>query len=296
MNLPSVRSKKTSRGLHGVAVRKVSLPAPVSVSNKHRIPWALRSRMMFLPGCNPSSVAGMHAGLSIGLTLLIARGATQFERVVDPEFAGGFGVQLAVLWVVLVGYLMGVGTHFLDALLALSKASKIDELGATDFSPRPAFKSLFRWLVCFACGPAAVFVAAAHYWLYCGDPNWIDYLILAELIVPSLMYALLGVLVLSDHPEQLLPRPRQVLQMVQRLGLMGILTCAGISLAAVLLFSLAAFAIALLQSDLFVGLLLLWICWFGVWLSAAMTLQMLGGWYHQTRKRRRKIAAAVADL
>lgn len=49
-----------------------------------------------------------------------------------------------------------------------------------------------RWLACLVAGPILVVLLASWFWLNCGDPAWVDYLILAELVVIAVCWWLLA--------------------------------------------------------------------------------------------------------
>jgi hypothetical protein len=101
-----------------------------------------------------------------------------------------------VACVLLLLLIVGLPCSFLECVLASASAGETSYLR---WSGDPLLDVLFsgaKWLGCFLAGPA---VFAAVGWLYqlnCGDPGWLDWLILAELAVAAgacWIYVLLSV-------------------------------------------------------------------------------------------------------
>src|SRR6185295_19031319 len=58
--------------------------------------------------------------------------------------------------------------------------------GSLKIVSRPTFDDLLRaaaqWIACLAAGPALFLIAAAVFWIHCGDPDVVDWIILLELV------------------------------------------------------------------------------------------------------------------
>src|SRR5439155_18097090 len=75
-----------------------------------------------------------------------------------------------------------------------------------------------RWLACFFAGPVLFAGTAVWYWLECGDPGILDWLILGELGIVAVAYHLFALLALTERGRVRDLNPLAVADLAHRLG------------------------------------------------------------------------------
>jgi hypothetical protein len=137
------------------------------------------------------------------------------------------------------------------------------------------------WAFCFLAGPAPVVLAAVLYWVYCGELEFLDWLILVQagaLVVSYLLFALLAV----TRSQRLYDaNPVRVAQLVQRLGYRA---AVAIVLASLLAFEHARyllFAIGLVHENVVGGWFLLTTYWLSALACATFLLRLVGWWCYR---------------
>ncbi len=75
-----------------------------------------------------------------------------------------------------------------------------------------------RWTFCFLAGPAPVAMVAVLYWIYCGELEFLDWIILAQAGVFVVSYFLFALLAVSRSQRLYDANPVRVAQLVQSLG------------------------------------------------------------------------------
>jgi hypothetical protein len=139
------------------------------------------------------------------------------------------------------------------------------------------------WLVCFLAGPVVFAGVAIEYWIECGDPGWVDWLILAELGVLTVSYTLLVLAAVSERGRLRDANPLRVIDLAHRLGWragMVALTGSALGLGHGLL---GVFAAEELHSSEALGVLLLAACCFSGLYWATFLFRLLGVWCHRCR-------------
>jgi hypothetical protein len=125
-------------------------------------------------------------------------------------------------------------------------------------------RSGIKWLVCFLAGPVIFAAAGLLYWLQCGDPTLVDWLILTELGVVAGAYMIFVLMSLTDGGRLRDLNPVAVADLAHQLGWRGL----ALALAAALVFLLHGWAlltgVAMVHTEPVQGLLLV----AGGWLSA----------------------------
>ena len=202
------------------------------------------------------------------------------RRPLEPE--------IFVPCVLAIPALLLCATPLLSGVLALGME------GSLKIVARPRFDDFLRaaaqWLVCLAAGPALFLAGAAAYWIHCGDPQVVDWLILVELVAAGSANLLAALLVTSPGGGFRRMHPFAILQVIQSLGWWF----AGSSLfvaGAILGFaSLASFAVARLRAEPVVGTLWLGLGWFVALAALAFLFRRLGLTYYRASR-----AGAVSD-
>jgi hypothetical protein len=173
---------------------------------------------------------------------------------------------------------------FLDCVVTSATVGEAQEIRWPGWQLRLAFKSCGVWLVCFLAGPIVPAAVAFFFWLYGGDPAFVDWLIIVELGSVALGLWLLNLLAVSqrDHLRDL--HPERIAQLVKRLGYPVILIALGAALAGLGLCYGVLVALATFHSDVWIGLAELTGSWLAIVGFTSFILRWLGVWcYHKRR-------------
>ena len=116
------------------------------------------------------------AGLAITSALLLD-GWADFLR---PGFRQRLHLEVFIPCALAIPALLVCATALMSGVLALATEGSLKVIF------RPSFDELLRasaqWLVCLAAGPALFLGSAALYWIHCGDPHAVDWMIVTELL------------------------------------------------------------------------------------------------------------------
>jgi hypothetical protein len=225
------------------------------------------------------------AGISGVLSLLTALGVEVYQRILQPGQFWLSGMFLAVGWIGIVAVVAGYGCRYLDAVLEReTRGGGGKQVEPPVLDPGPALASFMKWGLCFVAGPAFLFYEALRFWIQCGDMTIVNGLILAELTVPALCYWLIGVIVLNEQPESVVPSPWRVLKAIRGFGLRAVPAGFVLTGAAGIHLWLAVNSLVLLDSSWLQGVILLWICWFSAWHCGALAARTLGRWLASVRQ------------
>jgi hypothetical protein len=139
------------------------------------------------------------------------------------------------------------------------------------------------WLICFLGGPFVPAGVALVFWIRCGDPALVDWLILAELGIVAGGYWLLAVLAVHQNDRLRDANPLRVAQLVDSLGYYVVVAVIG-AVALALAHGLLAFAALgeLHRNPATGGLLLLASYGSGLFVATAW-FRLLGAWCHRRR-------------
>lgn len=148
------------------------------------------------------------------------------------------------------------------------------------------------WLGCFLAGPVVPAAVAAAYWMQCGDPGLVDWLILAELGILAVGYLLLVLAAVSERGRLRDANPLHVIDLAHRLGFRAAaaaLAGSALALAHGLLGMVAAEGLHRGPA----GALLLAACCFSGMFWATVLFRLLGVWCHRSRAAEKENASSV---
>ncbi len=146
-----------------------------------------------------------------------------------------------------------------------------------------ALKAGLTWLVCFLAGPAIFAAVAAVYWMQCGDPTLVDWLILAELALVAVGYLLSALAAFSERGRWRDINAIHVIDVAHRLHYRAaVVTLVG-SVLAVAHGALAVFAAEEMHRTAIVGILLFMACCLSGMFWAAFLFRLLGLWCYWSR-------------
>jgi hypothetical protein len=158
-----------------------------------------------------------------------------------------------------------------------------------------ALRAAAVWLLCFLAGPVIFAAVAAAYWMQCGDPNLLDWLILAELGAVTVGYGLLVLAAVAERGRLLDANPVYVIDLAHRLGWRAaVITVAG----SVLVLGHGVWAV-FAASEVhrgWVGLPLLAGCWLSAVFWATFLFRLLGVWCYRSRARQAKATPVPQEV
>jgi hypothetical protein len=229
------------------------------------------------------ALAGAMTLLTTALVLILPRVLAELTLDVPT---------VAVAAVCLVGPLLvpAYVCGFLDCVLAAGIAGESRHVRWPGRELGLIVRSFFAWLLAFLSAPAPLAAIGFYYWLYCGDLQVVDWIILAELGVVGSGYWLLAVLAVARSERLRDANPWRVAELAERLGWRALVAAV---LAGVLFLShglLAIWTTSVLHDNLGLGLLLAagsWLSWL-YW--ATFVFRVVGLWcyYRSLRFESRK--------
>jgi hypothetical protein len=95
-------------------------------------------------------------------------------------------------------------------------------------------RSAATWTFCFLAGPVVPTAVGFLFWIHCGDPALVDWLILAELAVAATVYWMLAIVSVNECNSLRGVAPGAIVALVRRVGyrlLVVVLAAAGLALA-----------------------------------------------------------------
>lgn len=227
------------------------------------------------------------AGIALVLTVVSA-GMTVYlpgllaEPPADPWTLAGF--QLC--WALLVVLAVGLPCSFLDCVLASAAQGEIFYLCWSGNLLVSVALSGMRWLTCFLAGPVVFAGIGFLYWLHCGDPALLDWLIVAELFIVATAYQIFAMLAVTDRGRLRDLNPLVVADLVHRLGrrvLVLVLAAASLLLAHGLLL---VEGVADLHDATPLGPAILACTWTSILFWSTFLMRLLGILCHRSRPGR----------
>lgn len=231
--------------------------------------------------------------ISGGLTVLSAIAVVLYPHVLHSKAVWLNGLLMVLVHALPSTLLLGYGVRFLDEQLdsALFAGRRRFTL---DLDPLQALASALRWGGSLLCGPILFAFVAARHWLRCGDPTWLDGLILLELGTIGATWWAMSAMVLAKRPDLLCVSSARALNAAWMMGPRALLCGLMLALVAGLHAWLAVAATKQMHSGPS-GFLLLWLVWFSGWCCTAHLLRITGSWYRDSRRRSMKSAPILGS-
>jgi hypothetical protein len=214
--------------------------------------------------------------LTVSLALIVPR--LLREVVLD-------GASIAVGCVCMLGPLLipAYVCGFLDCVLAAALAGEARNVRWPGRDLGLIVRSFLAWLFAFLSAPAPLAAIGYYYWLYCGDLQPVDWIILAELGVVGSGYWLLAVLAVARGERLRDANPWRVAELAERLGWRSLVAAL---LAGLLFLShglLGLWTTSVLHVNLGLGLLLAAGCWLSWIYWATFVFRAVGIWCYYRR-------------
>lgn len=204
--------------------------------------------------------------------------------VVDPFNRGNWALGLLVLPILLpmlfsFAMVFGYALVFFGHLFVASALGEPDHPRWPEWDPQEISEGLGRWLWAGVFGLALGGFPVVVYWLYCGDVDWFDRVIIFDLVVIGSGYALMALSASLLHDTLAAANPFTVVTAVSRVGwdyVMPSLTGG----TALLLSAGLVWSVVALIGSFKMAMLTLWFFWaFSLYL-AMVVLRMVGLTYH----------------
>jgi hypothetical protein len=189
-------------------------------------------------------------------------------------------------WSFVALLIAGYSCMFLSRVAAHAARGEVKHIGWLDLDPWPPLVSLGHWAVCVLSGPALVAFGCVYYWLHAGTLGPLDWLILAQLLLPASGYALVAVLLASQSDELSAANPLRVFMAIGRLGGLAFVASAMAGALLVAHLYLGLVAVEQLHRAWWLGALLLVLFWFSSLYSATFLLRLVGLWHFRASRHR----------
>jgi hypothetical protein len=144
-----------------------------------------------------------------------------------------------------------------------------------------AFQSCLRWLICFLAGPIAPAALAGYFWLYGGELNILDLLILAELCILTVAYWLLAVVASNEGRRFWHANPVRIARLVHWLRFRAILPVLVVPALLLVDGLIGLFALGELRQHPLLGGPLLLGCWTVALFGLTFAFRLLGVWCYR---------------
>lgn len=218
-----------------------------------------------------TALAIVQTGLIVWAVSLIPRVTVGIEPVEPLE-----PVVCFLASILLAGYTVGL----FDCILSCAGAGeyRLVKYPGIDLGMPGAAE----WLSCFLAGPVLPAGFAVYYWQRCGDPDLIDYLILAQLAAVSFAYWLLEVLAAREQGGWL-ASPAAVMKVLDRLGPRSLLAAVGGPLVGYAYLHFLLAGVKRWHLDGLFGLPVLTLASFVGMFATTFLLRLLGVWSYRSR-------------
>jgi hypothetical protein len=226
-------------------------------------------------------IAGMASALTLaigGMTLLVPE---ILARDADPLKRTLCLAPCVLPALLVISYICA----FLECSLSATMAGHARGVAAPGRDLRLIVKCGATWIVCFLAGPAVIAAVAFLFWMNCGDPAPVDWLILAELGVVAVGYWLFCLVSVVRADRLLDANPERVGAVLAMLGFRALVVAAAGSAIVLGHGLLALMGAHDLHRDPDRGwLLLAFACISGLF-WATFLFRVLGVWCHLREKR-----------
>jgi hypothetical protein len=146
------------------------------------------------------------------------------------------------------------------------------------------FLSGVKWLMSFLAGPVLFAALGVVYWLSCGDPSWLDQIILTELGIIAIGYWFFALLAVTDRGRLRDVNPIAVADLAHRLGWRGLVVML-LASGLLLVHGLALLVgVTEVHTSTFSGLFLMTVVWTSAVFWSTFFCRLLGVRCHRTRR------------
>jgi hypothetical protein len=185
--------------------------------------------------------------------------------------------------IVLLVPIVGIPCSFLDCVLDSAAAGEVYYIVWQGSRLAVVLRSGAKWLACLLAGPIIFAAVGGYYWLKCGDPAPLDWLILVEIGVVGVAYWIFTLVSFTDRGRVRDLNPVAVADLAHRLGWRGLLAV----VVASLLFLAHGYGLldgmARVHTELGQGVLMVVVVWLSALYWGTLFCRLLGVWCHRSR-------------
>jgi hypothetical protein len=224
-------------------------------------------------------------GLALFLTVLSAVMAVFLPLLLAEPRSDPWALALLRLACVLVVLLtIGLPCSFLECVLNSAAEGEVYYIRWSGNALLTALLTGAKWLTSFLAGPVVFAGLGWLYWLNCGEPGLVDWLILTELGIVAIAYWVFALLAVTDRGRLRDLNPLAVADLAYRLGwrALAVVLGAALLLSAHGLVLLAG--VAEVHNAPFRGGLILALGWASSIFWSTFFCRLLGIWCHRSRQ------------
>ena len=189
-------------------------------------------------------------------------------------------------------FTIGYALIFFGRMLSTTASGEDDHPRFPTWDRMEILEELARWTWAGMMGLSIGGLPALVYWINCGDLDWLDMFLFADLSIVGIAYAQMALVASLLHDSLAAANPVTVIRSIYRIGWDYLSPCLVTGLA--FLIDLTAWTLVLLHSpSLEVGVFGLWACWVFTLYAAMLVVRVLGtvyykngtrlGWFRTTR-------------
>ena len=191
-----------------------------------------------------------------------------------------FTLPLVASFALTIGYVL----IFFGRILSMTASGEDDHPRFPVWDRMEILEELARWIWAGLMGLSIGGLPALVYWINCGDLDWLDLFLFADLTIVGVAYAQMALMASLLHDSLSAANPITVIRSISRIGWDYVSPCLVTSLA--FLVDLTAWSLVLLHSpSLEVGVLGLWACWVFTLYAAMLVVRVLGTVYYKNAAR-----------
>jgi hypothetical protein len=207
--------------------------------------------------------------------------------------AGGIPWRLFLPFSLGLLVVFGYTLLYLGEILISSAAGEVRHPHWPDGDLYEIIRGLFRWFWAFLTGALLGAVPSVLYWIYCGDLDLVDWIVLVDLLVPGLAYGQMALVASLLFDDPLASNPITVCQALWRVGWGSIRPALILSVAVILAGGLSVLILAIPIPLL--AFASLWAFWVFVLYESMVVMRVMGleyrrqarklGWFHASPRR-----------
>ena len=131
---------------------------------------------------------------------------------------GVLGLILLIPQLLLVFFAGGNALRFLGQVLVTSSLGEVAQPRSPSWSVGEIGQGLWPWFWALLIGGVVGGLPALLYWINCGDVDWLDRIVLVDLVIPGLAYAQMALLAALMFESPLAANPVTVVRAIRRVG------------------------------------------------------------------------------
>ncbi len=204
--------------------------------------------------------------------------------ILAPFTKGDWALGLLVMPVfmpLLFSFVMTLGyvLLFLGQMLVASAMGDGDHPRWPEWHPNQIAEGIGRWLWAGLFGAALAGLPIIAYWIRCGDVDWVDRVVITELIVLAAGYAQMALAAALLHDNIIAANPITVISAVVRIGWRYLQASLVAGIALIMIFG--AFTAVLAEiSSLKIAFVALWVFWVFALYAGMVVMRMMGLTYY----------------